>query len=357
MISVCFFQALLLIIFVKNCFMYNTILLGHGSGGAMTGNLIRNMFLKYFNNPYLEMLSDSSVFSIDGSVLAFTTDSYVVDPIFFPGGNIGKLAVCGTVNDLAMSGAKPLYLSSGLIIEEGFPLQDLEMIIRSMAEEAQHAGIQIITGDTKVVRKGQCDKIFINTAGIGILENQYSHISSGKLIRPGDQLIVNGFLGDHEIAIMAAREKLEFEEPAVSDVASLHHMVNALQQGGIDIHYMRDITRGGIASILDEMAENRDFGVSIDEKAIPMRPQTQGLCELYGFDPLYLANEGKMLLVVAHKSTGQAIEIMRQFETGKHASSIGNITQAKPGMVQMRSATGGSRIITRLAGEQLPRIC
>lgn len=337
--------------------MHKTILLGHGSGGTMTGDLIRNLFLRYFKNPYLEMLSDASVFPVDCSMLAFTTDSYVVDPIFFPGGDIGKLAVCGTVNDLAMSGAKPLYLSSGLILEEGLPLEDLETIIKSMAEESQRAGIQIVAGDTKVVKKGQCDKIFINTAGIGILEDKYRHISEGKHIRHGDCLIVNGFLGDHEIAIMAAREQLKFEEPVVSDVASLHHMVNALQNEGIDIHYMRDITRGGIASILDEMTENRDFGVTIDETALPIRSQTSGLCELYGFDPLYLANEGKMLAVVASESVGHAIEIMQKFETGIRATSIGIVTQTNPGMVLLQSATGGNRIITRLAGEQLPRIC
>ncbi|MBN2482289.1 MAG: hydrogenase expression/formation protein HypE [Bacteroidales bacterium] len=337
--------------------MYNTILLGHGSGGTMTGDLIRNMFLKYFKNPCLEMLSDSSVFSVDHNTLAFTTDSYVVDPIFFPGGDIGKLAVCGTVNDLAMSGAKPLYLSSGLILEEGFPMTDLETIIRSMAEEAQNAGIQIITGDTKVVKKGQCDKIFINTAGIGILEDRYRHISAGLHIRPDDRLIVNGFLGDHEIAIMAAREKLNFEEPVASDVSSLHHMVHALLENGIDIHFMRDLTRGGIASILDEMTENRDFGASVDEASLPIRSQTKGLCELYGFDPLYLANEGKMLIVVARESAGPAIEIMKRFAIGSHASIIGTITKTRPGMVLLQSGTGGSRIVTRLAGEQLPRIC
>ncbi|MBN1158187.1 MAG: hydrogenase expression/formation protein HypE [Bacteroidales bacterium] len=337
--------------------MNNTILLGHGSGGIMTGNLIRNLFLKYFNNPLLEKLSDSSVFSVDGATLAFTTDSYVVDPIFFPGGDIGKLAVCGTVNDLAMSGAKPLYLSSGLILEEGFPLADLETIVSSMSEEAQKAGIQIITGDTKVVKKGQCDKVFINTAGIGILEDRYRHISGGLHIRPGDQLIVNGFLGDHEIAIMAARENLKFEEPVASDVASLHPIVHALLEGGVDIHFMRDLTRGGIASVLDEMAENRDFGVSVSEASLPIRDQTQGLCELYGFDPLYLANEGKMVLVVARESAGPAIEIMHGFETGTHAALIGVITSSKPGMVLLQSRTGGTRIVTRLAGEQLPRIC
>ncbi len=337
--------------------MHKTVLLGHGSGGMMTSNLIRNLILRYFKNPYLEMLSDASVLTVDCSTMAFTTDSYVVDPIFFPGGDIGKLAVCGTVNDLAMSGAKPLYLSSGLILEEGLALKDLETIIKSMAEEAHRAGIQIVAGDTKVVKKGQCDKIFINTAGIGILEEKYRHISEGNHIRPGDGLIVNGFLGDHEIAIMAAREKLKFEEPVVSDVASLHYIVSALQNEGIDIHYMRDITRGGIASILDEMTENRDFGITIDETALPIRSQTSGLCELYGLDPLYLANEGKMLVVVASESVGRAVEIMQKFETGRHATSIGTVTQINPGMVLLQSATGGNRIITRLAGEQLPRIC
>ena len=211
--------------------MQNTILLGHGSGGILTSDLIRNLFLKYFNNPHLEVLSDAAVVPFDSSCLAFTTDSYVVDPIFFPGGDIGKLAVAGTVNDLAMSGARPLYLSSGMIIEEGFPLANLEKIVISMSEEAQTAGIQIIAGDTKVVKRGQCDKIFINTAGIGILEEKYQHISNGLHIKAGDCLLVNGFLGDHEIAIMASRENLRFEESVVSDVASLNHMVQAFLEG------------------------------------------------------------------------------------------------------------------------------
>lgn len=337
--------------------MSKTILLGHGSGGLMTSELIQDLFLKHLKNPHLEVLSDASVAEVGDTCMAITTDSYVVDPVFFHGGNIGKLAVCGTVNDLAVSGAKPLYLTAGFILEEGFPLTDLEKVVISMAEEAAYAGIQIVAGDTKVVKRGQCDKIFINTAGVGILEEKHKSLSSGLRIMPGDQLLVNGFLGDHEIAVMASRENLRFEEPVVSDVASLNHLVRALLNSEADIHYMRDITRGGIATILDEMIGQRNVGALLDENAIPVRTQTTGLCELYGFDPLYLANEGKVLLVVDNKSADTCLEIMRSFDTGKDAAIIGSVTASNAGKVLLHSSTGGSRILQRLAGEQLPRIC
>lgn len=337
--------------------MHNTILLGHGSGGLMTSELVRDLFLKYLRNPYLELLSDASVVEVENSVLAFTTDSYVIDPVFFQGGNIGKLAVCGTINDLSMSGATPLYLTAGFILEEGFPLADLEKIVISMAEEAVHAGIQIVAGDTKVVKKGQCDKVFINTSGVGIVEEKHKHLSSGLLIKPGDKLLVNGFLGDHEIAVMASRENLQFEEPVASDVASLNHLVKSLLIGGIDIHYMRDITRGGIATILEEMIGQRKVGATIEEDLLPIRTQTMGLCELYGFDPLYLANEGKMLLVVDRNAAESCLDILQSHETGKDAALIGTVTSTDQGKVLLHSSTGGTRLLHRLAGEQLPRIC
>jgi hydrogenase expression/formation protein HypE len=337
--------------------MKKTILLAHGSGGLMTSDLIRDLFLKYFHNQILSLLADSAVIQVGDVLLAFTTDSFVVDPVFFPGGDIGKLAVCGTVNDLAMSGANPLFLSSGFIIEEGFLLSDLERIVQSMAEEAKKACVQIITGDTKVVRKGQCDKVYINTTGIGILEKRFENISTGLLISPGDQLLVNGYLGDHEIAILSARDNLTFEEPVLSDVASLNYMVRSLLEAGIDIHFMRDITRGGLATILAEIIASRNVGAFIDESSLPIREQVNGLCEVYGFNPLYLANEGKVLMIVANKSAELALKLMKQYPTGHNARSIGTITAKDQGKVLMKSIIGGTRIIDKLAGEQLPRIC
>lgn len=337
--------------------MHDNILLGHGSGGMMTSRLIRDLFVSRFNNEFLAKLTDASVVQTGNTLLAFTTDSYVVDPVFFPGGNIGKLAVCGTVNDLTTSAARPLYLSAGFIIEEGFKIRDLEAVVSSMADEAKYAGVQIITGDTKVVKRGQCDKIFINTAGVGIVDESHRGIAEGKGILPGDCLLVNGYLGDHEIAILSARENLRFEEPAVSDVASLNHMVHKLLDNDIEVRFMRDITRGGIATILSEMTDGRPFGVMIEEDDIPLRQQTKGLCELYGFDPLYLANEGRMLMVVSPATADKALQIMKQDEHGRDCKMIGSITQENRGIVLMKSATGGTHIIQKLAGEQLPRIC
>lgn len=337
--------------------MNRTILLGHGSGGLMSSDLIRELFVKHFSNPLLDVLADSAVARVGDATLAFTTDSFVVDPIFFPGGDIGKLAVCGTVNDLAVSGAIPLYLSAGFIIEEGFPLDDLERIVRSMADEAHKAGVQIVTGDTKVVKRGQCDKIFINTAGLGMIESRHTGISSGKLIKPGDLIMVNGFLGDHEIAILAAREDLFFEEPVISDVASLNRLIASLLEAGIEIRFMRDITRGGIATVLSEVASSLQHGIMIDEQLIPVREQVAGICEIFGFNPLYLANEGKVLLIVAPESVEQALSLIRYADIGTEARIIGSVTAEHMGKVLMKSVTGGTRIIDKLAGEQLPRIC
>lgn len=337
--------------------MDKTILLGHGSGGVMTGNLISNLFVKHFNNPRLNMLGDSALADAGGMLIAFTTDSFVVDPVFFAGGDIGKLAVCGTVNDLAVSGAKPLYLSSAFIIEEGFPMADLERIVASMAEAARNAGVEIITGDTKVVKKGQCDKVFINTAGIGTVEKKYAGISSGAHISEGDQLLVNGFLGDHEISILAARENLQFETPVISDVAPLNELIRKVLDAGVEVKFMRDITRGGIATILAEIATHANKGLLIDEQSIPVREQINGICEIYGFNPLYLANEGKVLMVVSSGSVKRAMEIMQDHPLGKDACSIGSITAENTGKVLLRSVYGGTRLLTKLAGEQLPRIC
>jgi len=293
----------------------------------------------------------------DRDMLAFTTDSFVVDPLFFPGGDIGRLAVCGTVNDLSVSGARPLYMSSAFIIEEGLPIETLEKIVKSMTAEAVNAGVQIVTGDTKVVKRGQCDKVFINTAGIGIIEKKYEPISYGRLNRPGDNILVNGYLGDHEIAILSARENITFEEPVFSDVAPLNHMIRAMLEAGVDIHFMRDITRGGIATILSEIATSQHVGILIDENLIPIREQVKGLCEVFGFNPLYLANEGKVALVVSQETTRLALEIMKSQIEGKYAAVIGTLTDSDKGRVLMKSAVGGTRIVEKLAGEQLPRIC
>ena len=337
--------------------MDNVIMMGHGSGGRMTSDLIRKTFARYFSNPALEVFGDAALLETSGICLAFTTDSYVIDPIFFPGGDIGKLAVCGTLNDLAVSGARPLFLSAAFILEEGFPIPQLEILARSMGETASAAGVTIVTGDTKVVKRGQCDKIYITTSGIGMADKKNLGIPSGTGIKPGDKVIVSGSLGDHEICILAAREKLQFEKPLYSDVAALSPMIMKILDSGTEVKFMRDITRGGLATICAEIAEKKPFGLIIEEHAIPLREEVSGLCELYGFDPLYLANEGKMLAVAESRSADKILEIMHQSELGSHAAIIGEVTGSHPGKVIMRSVTGGSRLIDRLAGMQMPRIC
>lgn len=332
-------------------------MIGHGSGGLMTSNLIRDVFTKYLENPVLNILGDSALLHIEGNRLAFTTDSFVIDPIFFPGGDIGKLAVCGTVNDLSVSGSVPLYMSAGFILEEGFPIADLERIVKSMAEEAHNAGIQIVTGDTKVVRKGQCDKIFINTSGIGIIHEKHQDIAKGAGIRPGDRILVNGYLGDHEMAVLAARQNLTFDPPVISDVESLNSLTTLLINELPEVHFMRDITRGGLATVLSEVASISTSGIQIDESLIPVRDQVSGMCEIYGFNPLYLANEGKMILIVPGDIAGKALKLMQGHPSGKNASNLGEITDKYPGKVLMKSIIGGTHLIDKLAGEQLPRIC
>ncbi len=337
--------------------MGKTILLGHGSGGKLTSDLIKKIFVRYFSNPVLEALTDSAIVNVDNSILAFTTDSYVVDPIFFPGGDIGKLAISGTVNDLAVSGAVPMFISSSFIIEEGFSVDDLENITKSMHDEAEKAGVKIVTGDTKVVNKGSCDKIFINTSGIGLLDKRHKAISTGDKIMAGDKIIINGYIGDHGIAVMSAREKLKFETEIKTDCASLNHLIKSVLDTGAEIKFMRDITRGGLATVVSEITENREFGISLTETDIPVREGVRGMCEIFGFDPLYLANEGKVLLIVSGVSADKVIENMRIHELGRDAGIIGEITSANPGKAVMQSIVGGSRIIDKLAGEQLPRIC
>ena len=335
----------------------NKILLSHGSGGKLSHDLIGGLFVKYFSNTWLDAQTDSAIIGLSQKNIAFTTDSYVVDPIFFQGGNIGKLAVCGTVNDLAVSGAKPLYLSCGFIIEEGFPMDDLETIVKTMAEEAKIAGVKIVTGDTKVVNRGKCDKIFINTAGIGEMEENKKHISFGTNISVGDKIIINGSIGDHGIAILAARESLNFKSEVNSDCAALNGLIGESLKISDGIKFMRDATRGGLATVICELAKSKKLGITINEKDIPVKEIVKGTCEIFGFDPLYLANEGKVVMVVAKEDAEKILETMKNHPKGKEAAIIGEITQSNPGKVLMQTEVGGRRIIDMLAGEMLPRIC
>ncbi len=332
------------------------IILNHGGGGILTKELITNLFYKYFKNTILLEQSDSAILGVNAENLAFTTDSYVVDPIFFPGGNIGKLAICGTVNDLCVSGAKPLYLSVGFIIEEGLPISDLEKVVKSMTQEAKFAGVEIVCGDTKVVNKGKCDKLFINTSGIGLLEKKHTGISTGKNIEIGDKIIINGFIGDHGIAVLGARKNLNFHTEINSDCASLNHLVNKVLIE-MNVHFMRDATRGGLATVLNELVEGRDFGIKVNEDHIPVRDETQGICELLGFDPLYLANEGKVVIVVPSNAEERCLSVLRKNNLGIESKTIGEITESYPGKVVLQTSIGGTRFVELNTGEQLPRIC
>jgi hydrogenase expression/formation protein HypE len=335
----------------------NKILLGHGSGGRLMHELIRDHFLMHFKNEFTGKMSDSTVLPEVNSRIALTTDSFVVDPVFFPGGNIGKLAICGTVNDLAVSGADPLYLTAGFIIEEGFGLDDLEKILEAMSAEAKKAGVSIIAGDTKVVEKGKCDKIFINTTGFGTVLSEHEKISTGELIEPGDIILVNGTLGDHGMAIMASRGSLNFKTAIESDCASLNGLTKMLLEQCPGIKFMRDPTRGGLASVLCEIAGDAAWGVELDEENIPVQTGTRGLCEMLGFDPVYVANEGKVVIVVKMEEAADVLKLMKDHSLGKNAAIIGQITASHPGKIIMNTEIGGKRILDMLAGEQLPRIC
>ena len=329
------------------------ILLSHGGGGEETQKLIKELFFKYFSNPILEKMEDAAVLNIN-SKLAFTTDSFTVSPIFFKGGNIGKLAIAGTVNDLAMMGAKPKYLSCSFIIEEGLPFEELEEIVRSMAEEMKKTGVQIVTGDTKVVPKGSTDKIFINTTGIG--EIVYEGISAHN-IQEGDVILVSGTVGDHGACIMAQREGIEMEGDISSDCASLWSLVEDLINKGLTIKAMRDPTRGGLSAVLNEWAEQSDIGIEIDEEKIPIKEEVQGMCELLGLDPLSLANEGKLILAVPEEEGEKALNILKSNPLGKNAQIIGRATSDYKGKVILKSPYGSKRILEPPAGELLPRIC
>ncbi len=331
------------------------ILLGHGSGGILSRDLTRVMFVKIFDIPLLNLLLDSAVMKINKNRFAFTTDSYVVKPIFFPGGDIGKLSVCGTINDLAVMGATPLFISCGLIIEEGFPTVDLEKITRSMQKEAAKAGVQIVTGDTKVVEKGSCDKIFINTAGIGIIDEK--NRLSTKKISAGDKIILSGTIGDHGLAILSERESFDLKTNITSDCASLNSLIADLKPFLNQIKLMRDPTRGGLATVLNEFIDRENLGILIDENFIPVKASVLALCELLGLDPVYIANEGKVVIICTKNSAPEILEIIRENKLGRKAAIIGEVVKKHPGKVCMRTKIGGTRIIDMLVSDQLPRIC
>ena len=334
--------------------MEDRILLAHGSGGRLAQELVENSFVKALTNPLLAKLNDSAVFNFNGR-LAFTTDSYVVKPVFFPGGDIGKLAVCGTTNDLAMSGAKPLYLSLACIIEEGMLRKDLDLIVDSIRKTAQEAEVQIITGDTKVVDTGSADKIFINTAGIGVIPEGVN--ISGDNARPGDWIILSGTIGDHGIAVLSQREGLSFGTSLESDCASLAGLVADMLEVCPDIRCLRDPTRGGLATTLNELAGQSKVGIKINEQEIPVREEVMGACEMLGLDPLYIANEGKLVAIVPAKDADRVLNRMNRHKYGKEAVIIGEVTGEHPGRVVMRTSLGTSRIVDMLVGDPLPRIC
>ncbi len=331
------------------------VLLGHGSGGRLSAELIRELFLPAFENPILSRLDDQAILQFNGLRLAFTTDSFVVKPLFFPGGDIGRLAVHGTVNDLAMGGARPLFLSAAFIIEEGFSMETLRRVVGSLRTAAREAGVDVVTGDTKVVEKGSGDGVFINTSGIGLVPEGLE--LSADQARPGDRVLLSGFLGDHGIAILAQREGLEFESPIQSDSAPLHTLVQAMLQTGKSIRCLRDPTRGGLSSTVNEIAAQSRVSITLEETAIPIREEVLGACELLGLDPLYVANEGKLVAIVAPEGAEQILDAMRSHPAGRHAQIIGTVADAEPGMVTMRTVLGTTRIVDLLSGDQLPRIC
>ncbi|MDE3062291.1 MAG: hydrogenase expression/formation protein HypE [Acidobacteriota bacterium] len=339
---------------------YPAIVMGHGGGGKLGNELVEHLFLPAFRNPELENLGDAAVFDLKPGFgparIAMSTDSFVVQPLFFPGGSIGALAVNGTVNDLAVSGAEPKFLSASFILEEGFPLAQLAAIVDAMAEAARVAQVRIVTGDTKVVERGHGDGCYISTAGVGI---QRSGILVGPdRARPGDEVLVSGTLGDHGMAIMSVREGLEFESQIRSDCAALNGLIaDALIAGGRGVHAMRDPTRGGLASTLNEIAAASRVGVAIDEAALPVRPEVQSACELLGLDPVYVANEGKAVFFVAPEAADRVLAALRAHPLGKDAARIGRVTAEHPGMLVARTAMGANRVIATQIGEQLPRIC
>jgi hydrogenase expression/formation protein HypE len=334
---------------------YPTVLLAHGGGGRLMQQLIDQVFAPAFSNPALDARHDAALVAAGGARLALTTDSYVVKPLFFPGGDIGSLAINGTVNDLAMAGARPLALSAGFILEEGFAIDTLTRVVASMRAAAAEAGVHIVTGDTKVVDRGKGDGLFINTAGIGIIEHELTIGPAG--VRPGDTVVLSGDLGRHGIAIMATREGLAFESTIESDCAPLVSPVLDLIAAGVAVHCLRDLTRGGLASALNEIATAGGCGISIDERAIPVREDVRGACELLGFDPLYVANEGRFVAFVPADQAARALDVLRRHDVSSGAVVMGTVTQDPSKLVTMKTRIGASRVVDMLSGEQLPRIC
>lgn len=344
---------------------YEQVLLGHGSGGKLTAELIQNVFLPGWENTALAALEDQATLELgrqgerfngtNAPRIAFTTDSFVVRPLFFPGGDIGKLAVHGTVNDLAVGGAIPLFLSAAFILEEGLPIDDLRRIVASMRAACEQANVALVTGDTKVVDRGKGDGVFITTSGIGLVPRHRQ--LSIHAARPGDRLLVSGTLGDHGMAILSVREGLEFETQLESDTAALAGLTEAMLEDGPSIRCMRDPTRGGLASVTNELAAASRVGIQLNEAAIPVRPEVQAACELLGLDPLYVANEGKLVAVVPPEQAPRVLESMRAHPLGRDAADIGQVVDDHPGLVILRSLIGGERVVSMLAGEQLPRIC
>ncbi len=340
---------------------YDHVLLGHGSGGHLTADLLQRLFLPAFGNEVLSALEDQATLSLGACNgvkvprIAFTTDAFVVRPLFFPGGDIGKLAVHGTVNDLAVGGARPLFLSAAFILEEGLPLADLQRIVASMRDACRAAGVSLVTGDTKVVDRGKGDGVFITTSGIGLVPE--GRALSIHAARPGDRILVSGTLGDHGVAILSVREGLEFETVLESDSAPLNGLAEAILDACPGTRCMRDPTRGGLSSALNELAAASRVGVELNEAAIPLRPEVRGACEMLGLDPLYVANEGKLIAVVPPEDAERALAVMQAHPLGKDAAVIGTVVASHPRMVVLRSRVGGERVVTLLAGEQLPRIC
>jgi hydrogenase expression/formation protein HypE len=331
------------------------ITLAHGSGGKATRTLVEGLFLQELGNPLLDRLGDSAIVALNGSRLAFTTDSYVVKPIFFPGGSIGELAVNGTVNDLAVSGARPLVLSAAFVVEEGFAVPELRRVAADMGGAAASAGVMVATGDTKVVERGKGDGVYVNTAGVGIVPDGVS--LDAALVREGDRVLVSGTLGDHGMAVMIARGELELEVDLASDTAPVHELAGALLELGSSIRWLRDPTRGGLATALNELAQEAGVAVALDESALPLRPAVVGACEILGIDPLYVASEGKLVAVVAQEAAESALERLRRQTLGSEAAIIGEIRAEPSGLVLLETSFGGSRIVDMLVGDPLPRIC
>ncbi|MCL6474122.1 MAG: hydrogenase expression/formation protein HypE [Firmicutes bacterium] len=334
---------------------YPTVVMAHGGGGRLMHQLIEKMFVATFGGGALQARHDSTLLELPRARLAFTTDSYVVRPLFFPGGDIGKLAVYGTVNDLAMSGARPLYLSLGMILEEGLPMETLWQVVVSIQQAAQAARVQIVSGDTKVVDRGKGDGVFLNTSGVGVIEHDLT--IAPQSVRVGDALVLSGDIGRHGIAVMAVREGLQFESQIESDCAPLAEPVLALIAEGIEVHCLRDLTRGGLASAVVEIAESAGVGIQLEEARIPVREDVRGACEILGFDPLYVANEGRFVAFVPAAQAEKTVEVLRRFAVSATADVVGEVTASPEGTVVLKSVIGTSRVVDMLSGEQLPRIC